>query len=309
MRMESKNKEQVSGRDRRQWLVENPWSSAAWRQFDIPGEDACVDQCRFNLRAPGYKLKMRKRTRFRVASSWLAERLSAKCRCPVQRPRHHNIEGGTKVNGKNLATSSLSCGWTLELCNHLLEHVEAALGWSREAEATALAAEIDNDDTTNDHKMEDSDLGDEDIWEDRDPEELPPETILEDKGEERRADGRPFDAEIRRVVRKLHRRLGHPSTEELCRTLASGGAKVEAIEYAKKMKCGVCASISRVREQPQASTRKASEINEKVGVDIFWLKDAGQETYLVLSMVDYASTWHMARILPDKRAAPVCYLL
>ena len=123
--LRKKNRLGVNGRRDRQYILENPWESEAWNVFNIPGEDACVDQCRFNLKAPGQKLRMRKRTRFRVQSAGLAERLTATCTCPNRKPKHHHIEGNTKVAGKSVGTSKLACGWTPELCHHLLAEVEA----------------------------------------------------------------------------------------------------------------------------------------------------------------------------------------
>ena len=62
--------------------------------------------------------------------------------------------------------------------------------------------------------------------------------------------GVKVDKELMQAVRRVHNNLGHPEASKLVRALRIAGARPEAIEAAKLLKCDVCKQL----EQP--STRR-----------------------------------------------------
>ncbi len=60
--------------------------------------------------------------------------------------------------------------------------------------------------------------------------------------------------EIQETVQLAHERLGHPRVNILVRMLKIGGARPDAIKYAKIMQCSVCeeSQTARIRRQGQS---------------------------------------------------------
>ena len=103
-------------------------------------------------------------------------------------------------------------------------------------------------------------------------------------------------AEALRVVQKLHRNLGHPTTKSLVELLQSRGASDTVIEVA-------CAACQRYRKPNQPAPSAVSEVhtfNQKVQSDIFWIKDQDIK-YPILSTIDMATKYQTAASVPREQ--------
>ena len=96
----------------------------------------------------------------------------------------------------------------------------------------------------------------------------------------------------------VHRRLGHPSNEALVRMLQMGGATEELVEMARTLKCPTCQMRKQpTRPLPARPGSRPIAFNYEVHLDLKYIKDAGGQLYVALSMVDAATCFHAARLL------------
>ena len=107
---------------------------------------------------------------------------------------------------------------------------------------------------------------------------------------------------IRRAVRKMHRGLGHPSREAFLKMLRLGGASTEAIRYAKIWECPICAASA----MPQAPKRAVGlarpfGFNEHVVADLKYVHDARDSRFVLLSIVDAGTCFHVAGLLKNRK--------
>ena len=109
-----------------------------------------------------------------------------------------------------------------------------------------------------------------------------------------------LDPDIKAAVRRAHFNLAHPSREAFVRLLRLGGAAREAVEYARLWTCPVCAR-SRAPTAPRpAAMPMAESFNDLVSLDIFTIKDIHSVAYEVLSLLDVATTYHVAVLLASE---------
>ena len=87
-----------------------------------------------------------------------------------------------------------------------------------------------------------------------------------------------------------------------------GGAKPEILEAAKRIKCDSCDRVRTPKDPPRVGVRKADQLNERVGVDLFFLQDCQNPSRSVLSMVDYATSYHLLRLVPKRSGKEVAAL-
>ena len=106
-------------------------------------------------------------------------------------------------------------------------------------------------------------------------------------------------------VRKAHKNLGHPGRESFVRMLRLGGTSEDAISYARVWKCPVCVRCQPPAATPPSSKMTAEVFNDIVGLDLLYITDTNGTLYTVLSMVDFASRYHCAVLIKDKRPATV----
>ncbi|CAE7449079.1 TY1B-PR1 [Symbiodinium sp. CCMP2592] len=96
----------------------------------------------------------------------------------------------------------------------------------------------------------------------------------------------------------VHRRLGHPTNENLVRLLQMGGASDELLDMARNLKCPLCQMRKQpIRPLPARPGSRPIAFNYEVHLDLKYIKDAGNQLYVALSMVDAATCFHAARLL------------
>ena len=92
-----------------------------------------------------------------------------------------------------------------------------------------------------------------------------------------------------RTVQRLHRNLGHPSTEALTELLESRQAsEADILEAARKYQCVACLRYKKPNQVAPASIKQTTEFGEKIMADVFWVKP-GNVKYPVLSIADAAT--------------------
>ena len=104
-------------------------------------------------------------------------------------------------------------------------------------------------------------------------------------------------SELKAVVDRLHRNLGHPPNHDLIRILRHAQASDEAIQIAKEHKCSFCDSRVKPRVPIPAQTSRASQFNQQIGVDVKYLVGwKPNQKVKALNIVDQASCFQ--RVIP-----------
>ena len=92
---------------------------------------------------------------------------------------------------------------------------------------------------------------------------------------------------VRLAVMRIHKNLGHPSNELLCRALRIDGANRIAIRAVSELKCDVCWEKKPPNSQLLAKLADTyAEFNQGVGVVLFMLADLDEQVFEYLKTVD-----------------------
>ena len=111
-----------------------------------------------------------------------------------------------------------------------------------------------------------------------------------------------------RTVQRLHRNLGHPSTEALVEILESRGASTAVIEAAKGYKCVACLRYRRPNKPSPSTLKQPKEFGEAVQADVIWIKTGDHKTPL-LSMIDVATKYQVATVVTGERTEHLIHAL
>ena len=105
------------------------------------------------------------------------------------------------------------------------------------------------------------------------------------------------DDQLRAVIDKLHRNLGHPPNCDLIRILKNGQASERAIALARQHSCDFCQSQKQPKVPLPARTHRCTEFNEQVGMDVVYLPGwKPNQKVKALNLVDQASCFQ--QVLP-----------
>ena len=107
-------------------------------------------------------------------------------------------------------------------------------------------------------------------------------------------------AEALRVVQKLHRNLGHPSTKSLVELLQSRNASETLVQVAGSYVCAACQGYRKPNQPAPSSIATAENFNQKVESDVLWIKDGGVK-YPILSNTDMATKYQTATLLNKEK--------
>ena len=94
--------------------------------------------------------------------------------------------------------------------------------------------------------------------------------------------------QMKRVIRKMHHNLGHPSTDELVQLLREARATTEAIQAAKEHQCDICLRHSAPGRRNRVKMPKTRKFNEYVQIDVNNLKG-----HRLLNIIDMATKFHV----------------
>ena len=112
-------------------------------------------------------------------------------------------------------------------------------------------------------------------------------------------------SEARSAVARLHLNMGHPSRQELCRLLAyQGDIPDHVYECARRLRCATCERLKPPQQpRPTAQPRlQVGQFGDELQMDVFYCRTLRSETFMVLGMVDRATGFQQAIILPDRNA-------
>ena len=115
---------------------------------------------------------------------------------------------------------------------------------------------------------------------------------------------------VRLAVMHIHKHLGHPSKELLCRALRIGGANRIALRAASELNCDVCSENKPPKSHlPSKLVDTYNEFNQGVGIDLFMLADSDEQVFDFLNIVDLATRFNMCFPVPSKRLDDVLSVL
>ena len=256
-------------------LGENPEPSRAWNEpliieaFDNTG-DVKTDMCCFGLKMPGRdKPLMRKRTRLRGTSRVLKH--CAK-KCPGTHTHRHVI-GGFKISGKWMNVCDFSGGYTQQFAHAVLDGAEAYLEEGPEPEVLVEGRQVEEE------QFEDEPRSEEEVHE----EEKATATSLK--------------------LHRLHQRLGHPTNQTLTRMLALSGASEEMLQQARSLECPTCQEMSAPgRYLKQKAEIRTTIFGKELHCDLKYIHDYKNQLFVALSVVDAATSFHMAVLLRSRAA-------
>ena len=111
---------------------------------------------------------------------------------------------------------------------------------------------------------------------------------------------------MRSVLKRVHTNLGHPHNSTLVRQLAQANATPMALMGARALKCAVCDRLRPPRQQrPSKSVPITRRFNERVMLDLIFVKDMTGETFTFLNQVDDATTYQILTLLPSREAQQI----
>ena len=111
------------------------------------------------------------------------------------------------------------------------------------------------------------------------------------------------------AVKKLHDATGHRDNKRLARALVLAGAPAEVVVAAKAHKCDLCAEQRPPKSRRPASLPTPRNTGDQVHLDLVEVFDVHERTYRVVHVVDWATRFQMARLLPSHSTEEViCFL-
>ncbi|CAE7226683.1 unnamed protein product [Symbiodinium sp. CCMP2592] len=99
---------------------------------------------------------------------------------------------------------------------------------------------------------------------------------------------------MQQVLRRLHCNLGHPPKETLVRHLAIAKASEAALKGARHLRCEVCLRVSPPHQPRVSKAFQARRFNDRMSMDIIYLKDIRGGTHMFLNCVDDATCYQAA---------------
>ena len=109
-------------------------------------------------------------------------------------------------------------------------------------------------------------------------------------------------AEALRVVQKLHRNLGHPSPQSLVDLLSSRDASQTVLQVAGSYVCAACQRYKKPNQPAPSAMPTVEHFNQQVQADVFWIKPDDHPKMPVLSIVDAATKYQSATLIPNEQS-------
>ena len=281
--------------------LEHPWLSRAWytRAFACLEEfsyDAYVDQCMYGLKVPDHQGEpelAKKPTCFRTTKQSLADGLSWACDGSHS---HVPIEGNAPGGQKR---SALAESYPEELAKRL------AFLMQEENEPESVLAEEDGD-----VEM---------IPVEQQPQQLEAQAEVPDVEQdilkyyreyaEKEVDSVTSNAQLRTQVGKaamnyvvrLHKNLGHPGTDVLCRMREEVQATDNVMTAAKRYVCPKCYIRQGPAGVPPAAGLTARVFGERLLADTAWI-DTDDGRVCVMTLMDQATRYIAIRIMKSEQS-------
>ena len=257
-----KNQLKTHGR----FMFEHPAPSAIWHDPEFKAwcdelTSFVTDMCQFNLHVPktpnANKKLIRKHTRLLVSHEDMKDDLCR--RCPGEMHPEHKDHAVIAGSHPGIGSISQHAGkYTPEFVQAVIRSVPAF----RTHEVLCLEGPVH--DVTHVHEV----------------------LVAEHEG--------ASDDEIKAVLMRLHKNLGHPSSQEFLRVLRHGQASSKSLELAAKLKCDFCESRKGPAVSMPASLSHVSVFGQKIGIDVKNLNGwRVNQKVKALNIVDYASNFQL----------------
>ena len=284
-------------------LFEHPAGSKAWQEESVrrasklEGVQRVVgDQCQFALRVRPEEELNKKATGFLTNSKWIAEELSKKCSGDHE---HQPLVGGRAKGAEEYPPKlceAIVQGLMKERSETFLVNLhpqEWVMAEEDEDENEAIPAgdlEDELDEAVEEagqpavRRAADRQGGDQEEEEEREAEEQATQKVIRGVSE---AD--------KRLIRKLHINLGHPSKEDFVRALRMSRAREEVWRYVQReFQCDLCKSQKKPELNRPAVIPRSYAPGRTVGVDVVYFPGvAPNETVPVLNIIDWASCYQV----------------
>ena len=103
--------------------------------------------------------------------------------------------------------------------------------------------------------------------------------------------------EVKQVLLKLHKNLGHPHNHDLVRILKHGNASEQALHLARELQCPFCESHAKPHAALPARPSQIVGFNQQIGIDVKHLPGwKSNQKIRALNIVDTASSFQ--RVIP-----------
>jgi len=112
-------------------------------------------------------------------------------------------------------------------------------------------------------------------------------------------------AGLKAAIKRLHDNTGHRSNLRLARayTVATSGAPAEAIHAAKHHKCEICHEKRQPKARRPASWPTPKDAGDQANIDLLDVVDSTGTKFIVVHIIDYATSFQLAELLPKKQLA------
>lgn len=266
------------------FLLEHPWPSQIWKSPEINSLKRKygvfrVDMCAFDLQCPDTSKYFQKATGLMISSKKVPETIQHKCRCPLN--HEHRVIAGQLKSGERV--SSFCSRYTPKFVKTMMDafavgshsHTCHAVDL-RDSQLECLAANAEPS-------------ADASAPVERDPPEEEASTSQDT---------------IKKALSRLHRNLGHPSTQDLIRILRHSRASAEAIDLAGKLQCTVCANHQQPKSALPANVPQSLAFNHHIGMDVKYVKGwKVNQRVPCVNIVDYGTSYQIMVPIYNKESA------
>ena len=243
-------------------LFEHPTGAKTWHYPEMKTlcrrfHTAKVHMCQYGLKLPSTGSFLRKSTRLLLSHE---DMTVLEKLCPGESPNHcHSVVAGSDSSVG--AVSKFAGQYTTQFVKAVLHTVPTFRDLKKEC------LTIDN--------------------------ERPQEVLVSSKEVQ---DSKP-DAELRPIIARLHKNLGHPSNSDLVRILKHGQASEQALRLARDHQCDFCKSNAKPHTALPSQVHRIPEFNHQVGMDVKHLTGwKPNQKITALNLVDTASGYQ--RMIP-----------
>ena len=115
--------------------------------------------------------------------------------------------------------------------------------------------------------------------------------------------------DIRRLVHRLHRNLGHPEASEMKKLLAMNGIRDDHIlRGVDEMICHSCERVKQPTQPPPSSMPAEGflQFGDNIQMDIVYIRDITSKNYAVLGVICESTHLHAVALLDNREPEHVC---
>ena len=277
---------------------EQPWTASSWQERSwhrhriskMAGGSFRVDGCRFGMKHPKTGKLLKKSWGFFATKQEVKRSLHLTCHHP--REAHSPIEGNV---------TPLTATYPRQLCKVFVKAMQSndieyknlcQLAATLEQERILVNDEmIEHENHETDQEQEQQEHVNQDAVQD----------LLRQETETGEMETGQDQIRMRKLL-VIHKNLGHPSVETMCKLLRQAGVHKRYLVLAKSLECDVCKKQLQRKPKLPASPTMVTEKWHTISVDTFWWsnpvrKNDDPQKYVVgISYFDEATDLHVAAV-------------